>query len=576
MPRHVLPLHVRVVDVFAVRDYTYLVSAILMLAGAFRLMQIPVASADLFQHTLFVFAILAAYELLLLGAAVLVMRALHIPDQARLLSLIALSLALDPTFFNQSFATFHNLGNDWGLIINVVILGLLPLKAWIIWRFSNAPFSPRLLVAYLLAGSLVYLSPLVFLDKNSLSTRSQCFAVLVWAPLLIAWCTPSQKKQTTERQTFLTALTLIASGIVFLHLFNIGNVYLETVSLGRFHPRKYPGLFIVAPIILTSNLLQLRLKARWEGAINHRQWLAIGPILAALCAIPSSPDYHIALGGLTLSPLHLTVIVSMLILWRVSLIPGCRYYRYAAILLGVLPTLGYDLETILETLDSGSFMVPGIYLWLVLLVPALRKRKLSLFLIVIATALWGILHRFESLTPTTTIQIIGWGALSTVLAWNRGWRKSATVISLAMFLHILFVLLHSPSADTSHEVYAWAFAVLIAAGSLLARSAALRELGFAPLALLGVKMGWPLAVRAVGALVAWLNRWQARLSELPPGTFLVLLAFLVFGLAIWFSFRRKSLADWVEKREVPSLDNTVPTSPVAPAVEKSDLAHPEP
>ena len=55
----------------------------------------------------------------------------------------------------------------------------------------------------------------------------------------------------------------------------------------------------------------------------------------------------------------------------------------------------------------------------------------------------------------------------------------------------------------------------------------------------------------VGIVGAFKDDAVTEALELPPGTFLVILAFLVFGLAIWFSLRRKSLAEWVEKRESP-------------------------
>lgn len=121
-----------------------------------------------------------------------------------------------------------------------------------------------------------------------------------------------------------------------------------------------------------------------------------------------------------------------------------------------------------------------------------------------------------------------------------------------MFFHILFVLLHSPSADTRQEVYAWAFAVLVAAGSLQAGESFLQSIGFAPLLCLLVRAAWPVAIGMVELIrnaVATAFRFTL---QLPPGIGSVVLAFLTFGLAVAFSFGRPSLSAWVNKKQATS------------------------
>jgi len=541
------PFHVRLVDLFAVRNYTYLVSAALMLAGAFQLMQAPVGEEDKFRHTIFVLSILIFYEILILAAAVFVVRRLDIPEHGRLLSLIALALALDPTFFNQSLGTFYNLGNNAGLAVNVALLVLLPVKVWVLWRYSIAPFSPRLLTGYVLAGITVYLSPFMFLDVDAGLSYSQSYSILIWAPVVVALCLPRRSGALSSEQTFLARLVPIVTAILFLHLFNLGNVHLDTVSLGTFQPQNYPGPFVVAPFILVTNILQLRLKTHWEQAVNHLQWLAIMPALAVLFALGSPPAYHVSIAGIVLSPLHLTVALAMAILWQAAGLTGRKGYRWEALVLGFAGTLGPNLDGAISTMKQGDLTVPGAYVWLLLVILALRRRSLAAVLVAIEFTVWGVLRIWHGVSPAVTFQVMGWAALLLVLAWRKRWGAATSLVALLMFAHVFVLLLRSPSAWT--EGYAWPLAAVIAVAAISAAEPALRIAGAAPLFLLVMRAGWPIVRKLAGILTAKAADASRSAADIPPGLVLVLLGFLTFGLALFFSLRRRSLAGWVEKGE---------------------------
>jgi len=577
MSQSVRPIHVRLVDFFAVRNYAYLASAILMLAGAYRLMQIPMGVEDLFHHTLFVLGILVFYELLLLATAVFVVRSLGIRDQGRLLSLIVLVLAIDPTFFNQSLGTFHTRGNDWGLVINAVLLALLPVKAWGLRRYSNAPFTPRLFAAYLATGAFVYLSPFMFLADNAAVSYPQSFAVLVWAPVIVCFLLPRRTNPGSETDRFLVALSVLAPAVVLLHLFNIGNVHLDVISLGAFEPGKYPGPFILAPILLATNVLQRRLTTSWEKAVNHRQWLIIGPALATVLAAFCPDRYLLTVWGLRLSPFYLTIILSVPILWGASNILGNSVYRWGAVVLGFLATLGPNAAAITANIQAQTLLLPGAYAWAILVVMAVRARTLPWALIAVEFLVWGLLHQAPRSwgigTPTVILQAMGWAGVLLTVAWRKRWGLPASLFALAAFVQVFAAMLRTPEPSLYLQGYVGTLAGLIAAGSLLAPSAALRVLGFIPVTILGVKLGWPLAIRGAQALAAWLSRSQEKARDLPPGTLLILLAFVVFGVAIWFSLRRKSLADWVDRRESPPPDQTDPSGPDPSTTEENRLAH---
>lgn len=237
-------------------NYFYVLSAALMLYGSYLLMRSPVITGTEFTRTLKTLLVLQGYELLVIVAAVAIVRRLKILDDAFTLLLIELVLLLDPTFFTNSFYTMTNAASGW---VNVACSVLAPIKLAVLLAALRIRLDLRAWAAFVFAVVFVYLAEGPLCMKEPKVSHAFYYYLIAWAPVCFAAILPAVPRIIVSvggGEDYLPKERRGSLNIVLLALPLFMLVSHTVESAHVFRLRYY--LFHLSPLALAAGVLLIR------------------------------------------------------------------------------------------------------------------------------------------------------------------------------------------------------------------------------------------------------------------------------------------------------------------------------
>ncbi|MFP4379445.1 MAG: hypothetical protein ACLFUS_02995 [Candidatus Sumerlaeia bacterium] len=267
----------RAIYIIVSRNYFYLISAALMLFGCYKLMYSPLIEGTHFFKTLISLSVLQAYEVLVIGTALVIVVRFKELNDAWLLLIAELIILFDPTFFSNHFGNMtvpsgevlHGVATREPLvaarIVNVVCFVLVGVKLLILRQGLRLYISWRTLGAMMVAAASIYLcaGPLMEDEPLGLFSRTGYYYLLAWIPLIYAFLLPPIEKTVHVRdkvgdedgfislrrlvslRRFLVAIPLI---VLLLHLWETGQVHYLNL-----YPAYFSPLFLALGFIVAKN-----------------------------------------------------------------------------------------------------------------------------------------------------------------------------------------------------------------------------------------------------------------------------------------------------------------------------------
>ncbi|MCX7049185.1 MAG: hypothetical protein NTX50_27335 [Candidatus Sumerlaeota bacterium] len=344
------------------RNYWYLISAALMLLGAWQMMP-PQSAAGKeidFGRPLRALLALQGYEALVIVTAVVIARRLKALDDAFMLLLTEMALLLDPTFFSNRFSVISFDGRAYigasGLMVNACCFLAAPIKLWIFLKGTRLQIRAGAWDAFLFTAAFVYLGEFPLLKDPALPGFSQdgFYYLVAWAPAAFALLLPAVKgifAAQNRSEEYMTrsqgacldrAMLIVPLGAIVLHL-------IESLNLNRlfFHAAYLGPMAVAAAVFVMRNFPRMETRKR----------LRIIDALLALTALASmgfaNPQREIRPGKLAEIPAFLeaglplifTALAGVILyfwfwkrwryraaLWRIGIIgavaAGCFLWRF--------------------------------------------------------------------------------------------------------------------------------------------------------------------------------------------------------------------------------------------------------
>jgi len=235
-------------------NYFYIISALSMMLGCYLLMpSASITEAEQFGRRLRSLAMLQGYEVLVIAAALWIVRKLKCLDDAFTLLLIEIALLLDPTFFSNAFFTLRTPAS---VSLNFTCFILAPIKLGILQWGLGLRFTGRANLSFLVAAALVYLGEGPLNLARTPLTDSGYYYLMGWGAAFLILLLPTLQRFLTvaaedsgllaeNQRKWLPWLTaLIPVFIVAAHYLESASVYEIT-----FYPL-YLGPLLVAVALL--------------------------------------------------------------------------------------------------------------------------------------------------------------------------------------------------------------------------------------------------------------------------------------------------------------------------------------
>ncbi len=428
----------KIMRFFMKTNCVYLISAALLLLGAYLMMHSPILSKDSLIKYIEIYGILEVYEVLLIVICLFVLRRLTVAEDGLILAGIEVFLFLDPTFFNNAFYAFNL---TTGLIVNGACLVFMIVKYIVIVKIGRIPRAPRLDLGLIITAGFVYLYPVLLCRSYDQVNVDIFYYAFCWVPLLAVLVFPSISQNLegikiapdmpqNQQRNYLTAVILISFYIVVAHLIESAFGYHLTFRV-----------FYLAPLLLSTPLLIVRFKPEWLTTLNGRQYLWISNGIAFLFALYNPPAFTHTMLGFTISPYRLTVAAIAglhAFFWKRL---DNKAHGIAALVYTGFFLAGYNIEnSVLNMLYAH--LLPILFLAIVFSVLAFRHRTRLLVTIAGVTYLMLMYSILRGLQPGIVFFLF-WQAMGYWLLW-RMWNASIELkwfyrssVLILLFIHAL-------------------------------------------------------------------------------------------------------------------------------------------
>jgi hypothetical protein len=283
----------RMIRAFLERNYFYILSALLVIAGCYLLMNSTPTAGGEFLKVFKTLAILQGYEVLVLATSIVIVRKLLRLDDAFTLLLIEVALLLDPTFFTNNFFTLmqSDRATELGAWTNAGCLLLVPLKLALLQVYLRFRLSPRGFFAFCAIATLVYLGPyaLVSNSEPGQTAKHALLFVYLWTIPFLLWLLPQRDRMLswqTEATGFLSPGQLVWLPRLFI-LIPIPVLMLHAGETWFVHKLAFFGAFL-SPLLVAA---AVRLCARVRQSQLLPRLLLVDCLLATAMLF-SLPVFH--------------------------------------------------------------------------------------------------------------------------------------------------------------------------------------------------------------------------------------------------------------------------------------------
>jgi len=525
----------RVVRFFMETNCLYLLSALLLLIGAYLMIHSEILSSNHTVKTFQIYGIIQCYEIALIAIFLYVVRKLKVPEDGLVLAGIEILLFLDPLFFNN---VFYTISMRIGLLSGVLGLALLAAKFLIVFKLGGLPFIPRLNGAIFATAAFTYFYPVVLVKDFYGGFAATAYYYLCWMPFLLTLVIPEIKNAVEkmseaspfsdkQKKGFLVAVSMILMYVILSHLYESHGVF-------DMDSRVLFG----TPFLLSLCILLPKLNPNWFSHTLGKMFVWVVSIIGILLSYSQEAMYlTYDLWGFKLSCLSVVLLGATYVhyfLWKKT---DSQRHLVAA---GVVATMffsGPNPSAIFDNLSS-FYAPPFVFLTVLSAVLAwyLKSRLFTFItgiLFLLAAFKLGNVKQYEY-GYFMLAQAVGyWILISMELFKMDKDFKFRTVLAVILLTHT-FVNVVRLEEQALYTSYFWAQVLLFFGLGLLFNIISLTFV----------------SVSGAGVQLLYMSRHKLNTAVLAvprgikTGVLMVILSFIVLGLGLMVSVRKSKMKDW--------------------------------